>query len=144
MNGAKCFFFHTHLISYRINHRTEIRRVLSRLFSGEKKVAKQIDFILCSDEYLLELNQSHLQHDYLTDVITFDYTEPKSDEGIVAEIYISVDRVRENASDFNVRLNQELHRVMMHGALHLCGYKDNTSNAKLRMTAKEDYYLSLF
>jgi rRNA maturation RNase YbeY len=144
MTGSKRIFFHTHLISYRISERAELRRVLERLFANEKKIPVRIDYIFSTDDYLLELNQAHLGHDYFTDVITFDYTDPKTDDGIVGEIYISVHRIRENAARYKVTLGQEARRVMIHGALHLCGYKDHTSTARARMTSKEDYYLSLF
>ncbi len=144
MNGSKKFYFHTHNITYRVNNRTEIRRVLERLFQNEKKNPEQIDFIICDDEYLLDLNKAHLKHDYYTDVITFDYTTEEINEGVVGEVYISIQRVRDNATKFKVNTTTELHRVMIHGALHLCGYKDHTAVARTRMTAKEDYYLSLF
>jgi probable rRNA maturation factor len=144
MTGSKRIFFHTHLISYRINERAELRRVLERLFANEKKSPSRVDYIFSTDDYLLELNQSHLGHDYFTDVITFDYTDPKSDDGIVGEVYISVHRIRENAGRYKVSVTDESRRIMIHGALHLCGYKDNTSAARARMSSKEDYYLSLF
>lgn len=144
MTGSKRIFFHTHLISFRINERAELRRVLERLFANEKKSPSRVDYIFSTDDYLLELNQAHLGHDYFTDVITFDYTDPKTDDGIIGEVYISVHRIRENAGCYKVSVTVESRRIMIHGALHLCGYKDNTSGARARMTSKEDYYLSLF
>jgi rRNA maturation RNase YbeY len=141
---AKTITFHNHLVKYRIQKRKEISRVLQRLVVTEKRSLGEIAFILCSDEFLLEMNQQHLKHDYLTDVITFDYSESQDDRDVNGEIYISIDRVKENAKTFGVNIENELHRVMIHGVLHLCGYKDHTKLEKSRMTAKEDYYLSLF
>ena len=104
----------------------------------EGYAAHYIQFVFCSDVYLLELNQQYLHHDTLTDIITFDYREGKKISG---DIFISIDRVRENAGKFNVLFKEELHRVMIHGILHLCGYKDKDKKSKMLMTEKEDFYL---
>ncbi len=99
-----------------------------------------ISFVFCDDNYLHKLNKQHLNHNTLTDIITFDYCM----ENIVSgEVYISVDRVKENAMAFSESFKDELHRVMIHGILHLCGYNDKSAIKKKQMTAKEDYYLSL-
>lgn len=102
-----------------------------------------LSYVFCSDDYLLDINRSFLQHDYYTDIITFDLTEPGSKK-IDAEIYISVDTIRDNAQRFDTSITKELHRVIFHGVLHLCGYKDKTSKDQELMTRKEDHYLSLY
>lgn len=107
---------------------------------NEGKILSDISLIFCSDEYLLEVNRQHLDHDYYTDIITFDYCEGNE---ILGDLFISVDRVKENASEFNVLFDEELNRVMIHGVLHLCGYKDKTNEDELLMRKKEDEALSL-
>lgn len=98
-----------------------------------------IDYIFCSDNYLHQLNVDFLNHDTLTDIISFDYSVGKELHG---EIYISVDRVKENASDFEVSFENEMTRVMIHGILHYCGYKDKSEDEAKLMRSKEDYYLT--
>ena len=100
----------------------------------------EINYIFCDDAYLLKINQDYLNHDTFTDIISFDYTIGKQING---DIYISVERVKENAKQFNTTFQDELHRVMIHGVLHYCGYKDKTEAEKKIMRSKEDYYLSL-
>jgi len=99
-----------------------------------------INYIFCDDAYLLEKNIKYLKHNTLTDVISFDYTMGKLISG---DIFISVERVKENAASYNVSFKDELHRVIIHGVLHYCGYNDKTAEEKIQMRAKEDYYLSL-
>lgn len=103
---------------------------------------KSLTYIFCSDEYLLEINRSHLKHNYYTDIITFDLSE--TPEAITGEIYISTDRVRDNAETLCVTLKEELHRVIFHGALHLCGYKDKTPKDAKAMRAAEDRSLHAY
>lgn len=98
----------------------------------------EINYIFCSDDYLHKLNVDFLNHDTLTDIISFDYSVGKELHG---EIYISVDRVKENASDFNVSFEDEMARVIIHGVLHYCGYKDKSEDEEKLMRSKEDYYL---
>ena len=98
----------------------------------------EINYIFCSDDYLLKLNVDFLNHDTLTDIISFDYSVGKELHG---DIYISVDRVRDNASDFKVLFKDEIERVMIHGVLHYCGYKDKSEADEKLMRSKEDYYL---
>lgn len=105
---------------------------------SEGKIAGEISFIFCSDDYLLEINRQYLNHDYYTDIITFDYVE---NEIISGDIFISIDRVKENASEFKLSFQNELNRIMIHGVLHLIGYKDKEEDEKVLMTTKEDYYL---
>lgn len=103
-------------------------------------VLRSLNFIFCSDDYLLKLNLEYLDHDTLTDIITFPYAEPPMIEG---DIFISIDRVRENANDFNVSFEQELNRVMAHGVLHLCGFGDKTPEEQQVMRQKEDEALQM-
>tara|TARA_B100001179_G_scaffold214161_1_gene183314 strand:- start:404 stop:817 length:414 start_codon:yes stop_codon:yes gene_type:complete len=100
-----------------------------------------LGYVFCSDDYLLEINQQFLDHDTLTDIVTFDYTEGTILNG---EIYISTDRVADNAKDFNVDFDTELRRVIIHGLLHMCGYGDKTDDEKSHMRKKEDEYLALW
>ncbi len=100
----------------------------------------EINYIFCDDKMVCELNVKHLNHNTLTDIISFDYTMGKLLSG---DIFISIDRVRENATEFNVSFEDELHRVMIHGILHFCEYNDKTNDEKRVMRNKEDYYLSL-
>lgn len=121
--------------------RTRLKAFIESIFKKEKKSLGNLSYVFCSDDYLLDINRSFLQHDYYTDIITFDLTEPGAKK-IDAEIYISVDTIRDNARRFNTTITRELHRVIFHGILHLCGYKDKSSKDQALMTQKEDYYLS--
>ena len=105
----------------------------------EQKETGEISFIFCSDDYLLSINREYLDHDYYTDIITFDYVDQ---DLISGDIFISIDRVRENASEYKVSFENELNRIIIHGVLHLLGYKDKQANEKKLMTSKEDYYLN--
>ncbi|WP_028377093.1 rRNA maturation RNase YbeY [Leeuwenhoekiella sp. MAR_2009_132] len=102
---------------------------------------EMLEYVFCSDEYLLQINEQFLKHDTFTDIVTFDYTENKLLNG---EMYISTDRVAENAETFGVSFNTELRRVIIHGLLHMCGYGDKTDEEKVVMRAKEDFYLNLW
>ncbi|MCF2501617.1 rRNA maturation RNase YbeY [Dyadobacter chenhuakuii] len=101
-----------------------------------------LNYIFCDDDYLLEINKQYLDHDYFTDIITFDNSE--EDNVIEGDIYISVDRVRENAATFHADFETEMRRVLIHGLLHLMGYDDTNEKLKAAMRAKEDQYLLLF
>jgi rRNA maturation RNase YbeY len=101
-----------------------------------------LNYVFCNDEYLLEINRQYLEHEDYTDIITFPYAEEAGK--VEGDIFISIDRVRENANLFIVSFEHELHRVMIHGLLHLLGYNDKTASDKEKMTEKEDYYLELF
>lgn len=113
---------------------------LKNLIITEKYQIGNISYIFCTDSYLLSINKQFLKHNYFTDIITFDYTEAKTIKG---EIYISIDRIKENAETFKVLFKDELFRVMIHGMLHLIGYDDKTPALKKIMTQKENEYLSL-
>lgn len=113
---------------------------IQQTISKEKHTSGDISFIFCSDLYLLGINKEYLKHDYFTDIITFDYVE----DGIVSgDIFISIDRVKENATLYKVDFLSEINRIMIHGILHLLGYKDKKPADKSLMTNKEDYYLSI-
>ena len=106
----------------------------------EGKTLGDLAYIFCSDDYLLGMNKQFLSHDYYTDVITFDYTDTETTSG---DVFISIDRVRENAETASQTIDNEIHRVMVHGLLHLLGYADKSPTEKTLMTSKEDFYLSL-
>lgn len=110
------------------------------LMNEEGKSFASIDYIFCSDEYLLGINQRYLNHDDLTDIITFDLSE--NDENLKGEIYISIERVKDNSILFNASFREELARVVFHGALHLCGYKDKSKQDQVAIRLKEDFYLA--
>ena len=114
---------------------------LSQVIISENKIEGEINYIFCNDEYLLEINQQYLDHDTLTDIISFDYSVGNELHG---DIFISVERVRENAVDFNVNFDDELKRVLAHGILHYCGYKDKTEADEQTMRQKEDEKIQLF
>lgn len=114
---------------------------LSKVISSEIKNEGEINYIFCDDEYLLEINQQYLDHDTLTDIISFDYSVGNELHG---DIFISVERVRDNAHDFNVSFDDELKRVMVHGVLHYCGYKDKSEKDELLMREKEEEKMKMF
>ncbi|MFN8317622.1 MAG: rRNA maturation RNase YbeY [Chitinophagales bacterium] len=134
--------FHKADVSFRVPQSTSIKSFLSQQFSTATGKALDLDCIFCSDEYLLNVNRTFLQHDYYTDIITFplDETEKKT----VAEIYISIDRVKENATAEKVSFENELQRVIFHGVLHLCGFKDKTKAQSQLMREMENQWLAEF
>ncbi|MCU0422623.1 MAG: rRNA maturation RNase YbeY [Bacteroidia bacterium] len=117
-----------------------MRQWIADCVHREKHTLGEISYNFCSDDYLHDMNVKHLKHDTLTDIITFNLNEKKV---IIGDIYISYDRVKENAKEMNLSLKIELSRVMIHGVLHLCGYKDKQKKDIIIMRQKEDYYLSL-
>ena len=122
--------------------RRETKNWLKRVIELENKRVGQIDIIFCSDQYLLELNKNHLSHDYYPDILTFNYSE---DQAVVSgDLYISLDRVRENADRNRVATDMELKRVMVHGILHLLGYSDRSGEEKKAMRMIEESYLEIF
>lgn len=127
-------------ISYKLRNKTAVRKWITDAIKAEGFKLDELTYVFCSDEYLLQINQQYLDHDTYTDIITFDNSE---EEGyITGDIFISIERIKENAAKFAVTEAQELHRVMIHGALHLLGYKDKSAADKKKMTLKEDYYLA--
>ena len=135
---SKTILFHNADTSYILKNKRIISSWITDTIKEEEKQLEEISYIFCTDDYLLKINQEHLDHDTYTDIITFDYTE----DGIISsEIYISVDRVRENAKNLGVAALDEMHRVIIHGVLHLCGYKDKSDLQSQEMRSKENYYL---
>jgi len=134
------FFFPERKIN--LPQRTELKHFIARLFEKEGFKLKNISYVFCSDKTLLEMNRQYLQHDYFTDIITFDLSSLKKE--IDGEVYISIDRIKENAANFETTFQKELHRVIFHGALHLCGYKDKTKRETIEMRAAEDKYLKSY
>jgi probable rRNA maturation factor len=126
-----------------LSDRTQLKEFLKKITKKEKCPIASVDFIFCSDEHLLSINRSFLNHDYYTDIITFDLT-PKGENDVVAEIYISTERVKENAILYTTTFKRELHRVIFHGILHLCGYKDKKAAQQKTMRGKEEEYLNLY
>jgi len=118
-----------------------MKKFLFALIQKEGKQVEHINYIFCTDKYLLGINQQYLNHNTYTDIVTFELSEPPA--ALLSDVYISIDRVRENSATFQTSFLQELRRVMIHGALHLCGYGDKKLLQKKLMTQKEDYYLSL-
>jgi rRNA maturation RNase YbeY len=137
---SKVYFFYEKK-GFSLRNRGTLKDFIEKIFKKEKNLLGSINYIFCSDKKLLEINKTYLKHNFYTDIISFDLSSgPKK----IAEIYISVDRVRENAKSLGVSLNNELHRVIFHGALHICGYKDKTNKDRAVMRSKEDHYLSGF
>lgn len=132
--------FFTEEIKYDLKNKTKIRSWINNTINAEGYNLDELNFIFCSDEYLLAINQQYLQHDTYTDVITFDNSEEL--KTITGDIFISIERIQENAAGFKLKVADELCRVMIHGTLHLLGYKDKGKAAKTLMTQKEDQYLS--
>jgi rRNA maturation RNase YbeY len=125
-----------------LNNKRNLKTFIKSIFEQEKIALERLNYIFCSDEELLKLNIEFLNHKTLTDIITFPLSE--KNKPIISDIYISVERVKENASILNVPFITELHRVIFHGALHLCGYKDKTLSEKKLMRAKENFYLNQY
>ena len=126
--------------AFDLPNETELSDWISVVVHSENCQLGEINYIFCDDQYLLEINQQYLDHDTLTDIISFDYSVGKKLQG---DVFISVERVRENAHSFKVSFEEELSRVMIHGILHYCGYKDKCDSEKKIMRAKEDFYLKL-
>jgi len=125
-------------VDFYINNSENNTRWINSIISNYSKIPGELTYIFCSDDYLLKLNIEHLNHDTLTDIITFDYTKT----GIISgDIFISIDRVIENAKSFLVPFQEELNRVMAHGVLHLIGFKDKTSEEKKKMREAENLAL---
>jgi probable rRNA maturation factor len=133
--------FQTQEIKFILPEKTRIRKWINAIIEKEKKRPGQLNFLLTTDKEVLKRNKEFLDHDTLTDIITFDYTV----DGIISgDIIISIERVSENARKFKVDLNNELMRVMIHGILHLCGFRDKTSSEKIAMRNAEDKALKIY
>ncbi|GAA5091623.1 rRNA maturation RNase YbeY [Chryseobacterium ginsengisoli] len=120
---------------------TDYTKWLEDIILSEGKKLGEINYIFCDDEYLLKVNQDYLQHDYYTDIITFDYVKGKTISG---EIFVSLQRISDNASTLSKEYEEELRRVLAHGILHLSGYKDKTEDEEMMMRNKEDHYLAKY
>ena len=125
-----------------LNDKRKIQKFVTFLFASEGKEPGAINYVFCSDEFLLDLNKRFLDHDYYTDIITFDLSAGPGH--VDAEIYISVDRVKDNATVNDSDFTSEMLRVIFHGALHLCGFKDKTISESGVMRNKEEQYLRLY
>ncbi len=136
--------FYEHNVSSKLKDRRKLSAFLDKMVSSYlKKIEKiQLTYVFCDDEYLLEINKQFLNHDTFTDIVTFDLSGNKSE--LVGEIYISVDRIAENAEKFSTTYQNELHRVIFHGALHLCGFKDKAKDDITKMRNKENACLKQY
>jgi probable rRNA maturation factor len=124
--------------AFSLDNEAQLFEWIVGVISSEGRKLEEVNYIFCDDAYLLKLNVEFLNHDTLTDIISFDYSVGKIIQG---DIFISVERVAENAHDFNVSLHEELQRVMVHGVLHYCGYKDKSESDSKLMRQKEEHYL---
>ncbi|MBP6979366.1 MAG: rRNA maturation RNase YbeY [Lentimicrobiaceae bacterium] len=140
MSDSRIHFF-LEGVSYPIRNKEKLRQWLDMVITSENESYHDINIILCTDEFLHELNLTYLSQDRFTDVLTFDFSE--ADMVASGDIYISLPRVQENARKFGVSVKDEIHRVIVHGILHLAGYDDQRVMDKKRMTEKENHYLSL-
>jgi probable rRNA maturation factor len=131
--------FFTEDIKYQLKHKTEIKKWIIEAIHAHHYHLNELNFIFCSDNYLYEMNVKYLDHDTLTDVITFDNAEtPQTIEG---DIFMSLDRIKENAENLKIIAERELYRVMIHGILHLLGFKDKTEEEQVIMRKMEDFWL---
>jgi probable rRNA maturation factor len=138
---SKVYFFFDN-VRFNLKDRARIKQAVELIFKKEKKKLDHLSYVFCTDSTLLSINKQYLRHNDYTDIITFDLSETK--DSIRAEIYISVDRLRENAKIFKTSFFKELLRVVFHGALHLCGYNDKRIIEKKKMGEKEEFYLRHF
>ena len=134
------FFFLVDRIT--LKDRNKLKNFIRDLFKKQGKKPETINYIFCSDQYLLAINKKYLKHNYYTDIITFDLSD--NEKELKAEIYISIDRVKENARRLGLSINSELHRVIFHGSIHLCGYNDKKRKEKERMREMEDQLLDQY
>jgi probable rRNA maturation factor len=128
-------------IDFQLDNEVGYSNWISKVILSESKKEGDINFIFCDDDFLLEINKQYLNHDYYTDIISFDYSVGNELHG---DVFISVERVQENAEDFNVTFDEELKRVIIHGILHYCGYKDKSEEDEAIMRNKEDEKIKLF
>jgi len=153
-------FFFSEKIKFKPKGKSVVIKWLYSVAVSEGYSVDELNYIFCNDDYLLELNKKYLNHNTLTDIITFDYSEnqlsekgnpkklntdyqtPNTEHRISGDIFISIERIKENAEKYNTTFDEELHRIMVHGLLHLLGYKDKKPGEKILMRKKEDFYLS--
>jgi rRNA maturation RNase YbeY len=148
--------FHTEDVEFKLKNKTRLKKWIVATIEKKKRNAGDISYVFCSDSFLLKMNKEYLNHDTYTDIITFDYSIEDNKLPISGDIFISIERVKENAEKFSikksaegdnrkqeqVRFENELHRIIIHGTLHLLGYKDKTKIAKAEMTKQEDLCLA--
>jgi probable rRNA maturation factor len=137
-SAPRVYFFYEVPVSLR--NRSLLKQFIQSIFKSEEYRLRQLNYIFCSDKRVLEINRQFLQHDYYTDIITFELSGHK--EPVEGEVYISIDRVKDNAKALDEPINRELLRVIFHGALHLCGYRDKTRAEMLKIRQKEDFYIA--
>lgn len=143
MDSSKTARINFHFLhSFPLRDRLKLKAFIGKIFQEEKVKVNEVNYVFCSDEYLLGINRQYLGHDDYTDIITFNLAE--KGEAVSGEIYISVERVRDNAGSLGVSMREEVLRVMFHGVLHLCGYKDMSGVQEKEMRKREDYYLGKF
>ena len=128
-------------IDFKLENETLFSNWISKVILSEKKKEGEISYIFCDDDFILEINKQYLNHDFYTDIISFDYSVGNELHG---DIFISIERVQENAEDFNVTFKEELQRVIIHGILHYCGYKDKTKEEASLMRQKEEESINLY
>lgn len=129
-------------VTFKFPQKARIKTWITKAVFKEGSTIQELNFIFCSDSYLKAVNIEYLQHDYFTDIITFDNSE--EDGKLEGDIFISIDRVRDNSQEFSFSFEEELRRVMIHGVLHLLGYKDKSAKDQHLMREKENEYLSLY
>lgn len=134
-------FFH-YILPFRLKETKKLKSFIAQIFQTEKKALSRLDYIFCNDEYLLGINQNFLNHNHYTDIITFELADKK--KPTTGEVYISIERVKENTANYGSTFKEELLRVIFHGALHLCGYKDKHKNDTKLMREKEQFYISKY
>ena len=139
INTVHFYFENVHLT---LKERGNLKGFINNLIIKEKRKLNKLNYIFCSDQALLRINRKYLGHNFYTDVVTFDLSS--SPKEILADIYISVARIKENAKNLQIPIKEELHRVMFHGLLHLCGYNDKTEHQKKLMRKMEDFYTTLY
>ena len=128
-------------LEFQLDNEEQFSKWISKTIQSENKKEGDINYIFCNDEYILEINKQYLNHDYYTDIISFDYSVGNELHG---DLFVSIERVRENATDFNVSFDEELKRVIIHGILHYCGHKDKSNEDELLMREKEDEKIKMF
>ena len=138
MSNLKIHFFEEQC-HYKIRNKSRLKRGIQQIISDSRKNRAEINIVICRDEFLLEYNRRFLKRDYLTDVISFDLSD--EEQIIYGEVYISIDRIKENAAKYRISVEEELARVIFHGALHLTGFNDNTERERKEMQKQEEIYL---
>ncbi len=134
----------TENVKFTLKNKTLLKQWIKEVIVKKKRKAGEITFVFCNDDYLLNINKQYLNHDTFTDIITFDYSKEDNKQPISGDIFISIERVKENALKYSKTLENELHRVIIHGVLHLLGYTDKTKIAKEEMTKQENLCLKVF